>query len=235
MVPYRTFDAPPGAHGAAPLAQVSKIGYSLPVRAISRSFLALLAFLSLASCVDIDTRIRFQGDGSGTISLSYRVSHLIVDLGKGGEATWSVPLPITEEDFRRSLEGVSGVTLTRFSRKEDEKDLILQADLSFDKVESLSKIESFRSSEPSLSISGSTSSYRQVVLHAEKEPVSSDSLAMLDALFEGYGISYAIEAPSAIRNHGIGTVGSDGKTLTWKSTIKELIQSRTDTVLTVSW
>jgi hypothetical protein len=125
--------------------------------------------------------------------------------------------------------------LTRFSRKEDEKDIIIQADLSFDKVESLTKIESFRSSEPTLTTGGGSSTYRQVVLRADPQPVSADSLAMLDALFDGYGISYTIVAPAAIQTHGIGTVGNDGRTLTWKSTIKELIQSRTDTVLSISW
>jgi hypothetical protein len=219
----------------AHLAGAGQIVYDPCVRVIGKSFLVLLLCLMLSSCIDIDTRIRFQGDGSGTVSLSYRVSHLIVDLGKGGEATWSIPLPVEEEDFRRSLEGVNGVRLTRFSRKEDEKDIIIQADLSFDRIESLSKIESFRSEEPTLSVTVNGRTYNQIVLKAEKEPVSADSLAMLDALFEGYGISYTIEAPSYIRDHGIGTVGGDGKTWTWKTTIKELIQSRTDTVINLSW
>jgi len=217
------------------LAWPGKIGYDPLVRSILKSILALSASLLLISCIDIDTRIRFQENGSGSISMTYRVSHLVVDLGKGGEAAWSVPLPISEADFRRSLDGVQGVRLTRFSRKEDEKDIIIQAEMSFDKIESLSGIESFRSSQPTLTRSGDVMSYRQIILQADKEPVSEDSLAMVDALFTGYGISYTIETPAPVRNPGMGTLDGSGKTWTWKTTIKDLIQSRTDTVITLSW
>lgn len=219
----------------APLAGAAEIVYDERVRAIGKILPALLLCLGLASCIDIDTRIRFQGDGSGTLALHYRVSHLIVDLGKGGDATRSVPLPIEKEDFDRSLEGVAGVRMTRWDRSEDELDIIIQAEISFDRVESLAQIESFRSSQPTLSVSGTGSTYSQIVLQAEKEPVTDDTLSMLDALFEGYGISFTVEAPSSIRDRGIGTVGSDGRTWSWKTTVKELIQSRTDTVISLSW
>jgi hypothetical protein len=195
----------------------------------------LLALLALSSCIGIDSTLAIRPDGSGTLSLAYRVSQFTADLGKAGTEKGTVPLPVSREDFERGLLGVPGVSLVSFQKASDEKDITVRAELSFDKVESLAKVSAFQDAPPTITVSGSKHTFSQLVVKAAPEPPSADVQQMVDSFFDGYAVTLTFRTPSPIELSSAGVLSPDKKQLTYKATVKELITTRKDVVVSFTW
>lgn len=194
------------------------------------------ASVFLMSCVGIDSRMTIKEDGSGTLLLNYRVSQLVADLGTTTSEKGIVPLPLARVDFERSMQASQGtVRLTRFERTENEKDISIRAELSFDSIDALAKVDAFRDAELKLSASGARHSFSQLIAHAPAQPVTEDSLRMIDAFFDGYGLTFIIEAPQPIQEFTLGTLSSDKRVLTYTTSIKDVVRTTSDLVLSAGW
>jgi hypothetical protein len=194
------------------------------------------ASLFLISCVGIDSRLTVRDNGSGALVLTYRVSQLIANLGISSSEKGAVPLPLSKSDFERSLESTNGkVRLTRFNRSEDEKDVVVSAELSFDSLEALSQAEAFRSQNLKVATDGSLRTFSELIARAPGKPVTEDSLRMIDAFFTGYDLTFRIEAPQPIKVNSIGSLSEDKKTLTYSTSIKDLVRAKSDVILSVGW
>ena len=194
------------------------------------------ASLLLLSCVGIDSRLTVRDNGSGTLALTYRVSQLIANLGASSSEKGVVPLPLSKSDFERSLESSNGkVRLTRFSRSENEKDITVSAELSFDSLDALSQVDAFRSQDLKFGTDGSQRTFSELIARAPGRPVTEDSLRMIDAFFTGYDLTFTIEAPQPIKLNSIGTLSDDKRTLTYSTSIKDLVRAKSDVILSVGW
>jgi hypothetical protein len=195
-----------------------------------------VALLTLTSCVGIESRLDIRGDGSGTLSLTYRISRRFAQLGRNEGEPLVVPVPVSREDFVRALAGADGVALKAFRRTQDEKDVTIRADLAFSSLEALSRLEAFREMDARISTSGSLHTFSQVITKAAAEPVTEDSQRMLDDLFDGYDLAYTVTAPGPIQSSSPGTVlSADRRTLTFKTSIRNLVSRTEDLVLSLSW
>jgi hypothetical protein len=195
-----------------------------------------VASFFLISCVGIDSRLTVRDNGSGTLVLTYRVSQLIADLGVSSSERGVIPLPLSKADFERSLEGSKGaVRLTRFSRSENEKDITIDAELSFDSLEALSAVEAFRPQALKVGTNGLRHSFSELITRAPARPVTEDSLRMIDAFFTGYDLTFVIEAPQPIKESSLGSLSADKKVLTYTTSIKDLVRAKADVVLSLSW
>ncbi len=198
--------------------------------------LLCVASLFLLSCVGVDSRLSIRDNGSGTLVLTYRVSQLVADLGVSGSEKGVVPLPLSRSDFERALESSKGkVTLTRFDRTENEKDIIIRAELSFDSLESLAQVEAFRGQDLKTGSEGSLQTFSQLIAHAPARPVTDESLRMIDAFFSGYDLTFRVEAPRPIKNNSLGTLSPDGRTLTYSTSIHDLVRTKSDVTLSFGW
>jgi hypothetical protein len=81
--------------------------------------------------------ITLRPDGSGLISLEYRISRTLESLGKlDGNERW-LPLPVGRADFERTLERLPGLKMLSFSSREDGKDLIIGVKMEFSNLDAL--------------------------------------------------------------------------------------------------
>lgn len=195
-----------------------------------------LASVVLMSCVGIDSKLTIRDDGSGTLRLDYRVSQLVSDLGTTSSEKGVVPLPLARADFERSLQASNGkVRLTRFRRTENEKDITISAELAFDSIDALAQTEAFRDAELKFSAEGGRHTFTQVIAHAPTQPVTDDTLRMIDAFFDGYNLTFVIEAPQRMGESALGSLSADRKTLTYTTSVKDVMRTKSDIVLSASW
>jgi hypothetical protein len=195
-----------------------------------------IASIFIMSCVGIDSRMTIKEDGSGTLLLSYRVSQLVADLGTTTSEKGIVPLPLARIDFERSLQATQGkVRVTRFERTENEKDISIRVELSFDSLDALARVDAFHDAELKLSADGTRHTFSQLIAHAPAQPVTEDSLRMIDAFFDGYGLTFVIEAPQPIQEFTLGTLSSDKRVLTYTTSIKDVVRTKSDLVLSAGW
>lgn len=195
-----------------------------------------VASLFLLSCVGIDSRLTVRDNGSGTLVLTYRVSQLVADLGLSSADKKVIPLPLSRSDFERSLESSKGkVRLTRFNRSENEKDITISAELSFDSLEALAQVEAFRDQDLKVGADGSVHTFSELIARAPGRPVTDESLRMIDAFFTGYDLTFIVEAPQPIKQNNLGTLSDDRRVLTYTTSIKDLVRTKSDVVLSLGW
>jgi hypothetical protein len=199
------------------------------------AFLCCAAII-LSSCIGVDSKMTIRDNGSGSLVLSYRVSQLVADLGDPGSGRGVVPLPLSRGDFERSIADAKGkVRLTRFDRSENEKDITIRAELSFDSLESLSQVQAFQDAGLKATADGGRHTFSQVIARASSEPVTEDTQRMLDAFFDGYNLSFSIETPQPIQSNTLGSLSANRKSVTYTTTIKDIMLAKNDTILSVTW
>jgi len=200
------------------------------------AFVCALALVVLSSCVGIDSDLSVRENGSGTLDLTYRVSQLIVNLGNPTDGKSVVPLPLSRSDFERSVQATQGkVRLTRFDRSEDQKDITIRAGLAFDSLDALSQMDAFQNAQIRLGADGGAHTFSELIAKAPPEPLTDDSLKMVDAFFGGYDLTFRIEAPKPITTNNLGTLSADKRVLTYKTTIGDIVRTKNDIVLSMSW
>lgn len=202
-----------------------------------RKIVALCFTLGLlSSCIGVDSRLTVRDNGSGTLQLTYRISQLVADLGVSSTGKSAIPLPVSRSDFERSLAASNGkVRLTRFDKSEDEKDITIRAEIAFDSLDSLAKIDAFHDAELKWGTEGSHRTFSQVVARTPRQPLSDDSRRMLEALFEGYDLTFVVVAPQPITDSTLGTLSADKRTLTYETTIKDVMTTTQDLVMSARW
>jgi len=195
-----------------------------------------LASLFLLSCVGIDSTMTIKDNGSGVLVLNYRIAQMMTQLGESTTGTSVVPLPLTRADFERALAGSQGkVRLTKFDRSENEKDITIRAELAFDSLDALARVDSFKDSELKVSASNGRHTLTQTIAKAVKQPPTADTQRMIDELFSGYNLTFAIQTPTQIQSAPLGTLSADKKTLTYTTSVKDAVTTTSDIVLSVSW
>jgi len=194
---------------------------------MKKLFLPVLLALSLCSCVGIESRISLGSDGSGTLLLDYRISQFLRE-GRG------LPLPVSREDFQRAVQSAPGLRLSSLSQREDEQDLYIAAGISFQRVEDLNAL----GDQLGLGYTAQEDShvFRQRVYRGQPpEGFSAESLKMIETFFQGYELSFVVSSPAPIRAHSLGELSEDKRSLSYKTTIPELLKHKEELTLEVIW
>lgn len=202
-----------------------------------RKILVLFAScLALVSCMDIESRLTLRADGSGTLGLTYRISRQLADLGRTPGDTPAVPLPVEREDFVRALAGAPGLSLASFKRVQDAENVTISAVVAFRSLEELSRVAALGELEPRLLQAGGRTTLTVLLAKAAEEKADEDSLRMIDEAFEGRLVTWTVQAPGRVESDFPGAkISSDGRTLTWSATLRDLVSRTEDLVLSLSW
>ena len=197
-------------------------------------FVIVLAAL-LTSCIGIDSDILIRQDGSGVLNLSYTVSQFIKNID-AGRSEKQLPLPVNEEDFRRSTDGIEGLRLTDLDEREDEENIYISAEIEFDNVEAVNALGREGQIGITLETRGDTTTFRQLIYDGTEEgEISEDSLEMIRTFFEGYNLVYSVTVPAEVRDHTLGDLSQDGRTVTYTITVPEILAAPEPLVLEVTW
>jgi hypothetical protein len=195
----------------------------------------ICTILLFVGCIGIESTMNINANGSGTVSIQYKVSQLLVNMGRTEtEGEKQVPLPLTEEDIRQAVMRAPGLSLHSVHQEETETDVIILAEIGFDSVESLSKSEVFADMPISFSTNGDTYVFSQLLTEGSEEMTEEQKQAMQD-FFQGYELAFTVTAPRKIIDYNRGVLSQDQRTLTYRVTILQLLEFKQRTVLTLSW
>jgi hypothetical protein len=202
---------------------------------MKKLLLPILAVALLGSCIGIDSQITLQNDGSGTLLLNYRISQLMKNLD-AGKSDSILPLPVSREDFQRTVDSVSGLKLISLSQRENERDVLIDARIAFTGIQALNGIGKEGQIELSFSSEGNLHVFRQQIYRGRGlEQISQESLQMIETFFEGYDLSYRVTAPAAIVRHSLGELSEDRRSVSYKTSVADLLKSGEKQVLEVAW
>jgi hypothetical protein len=192
----------------------------------------------LASCIQIESDISLENDGSGVITLVYRMSSGIKELGRMGDEVKPCPFPIYKEDFENLLLLYPGLTMKSHSVKEEDGESMVKAVLSFRDVDALIP---FGEGENSFSFqkSGNSFIFRQDlpsgIASGEVSEIDEDTMAMLNEYCEGYYVIYTIHTPGPITEYSHGELSKNRKQLTYKEEMIDVLQSKEKQSIEIKW
>lgn len=200
-----------------------------------RILLACLCAAALCSCLGVESRLSVKNDGSGTLTLDYRIPRSLGDLGRTPEPNAPVPLPVEKADFLRAIDGIPGLRLARFTRRADGENVTIHAEIAFRRIDDLATVPALRDAGLSLVTSGGRRTLTQVVAGAPASPPTPEGLAMVDSLFAGGSVTVILQTPAPMTPGPVGTLSPDRRTLTWRATAGELARRAGSVVLTATW
>jgi hypothetical protein len=96
-----------------------------------RAGAVLLLVFFFGSCVGVSADITIRKNGSGFITLEYRISGELESLGKlDGNARWPT-VPVGRADFERTIGRIPSMRISSFSSKKRDGDMVNRIKLNF--------------------------------------------------------------------------------------------------------
>jgi hypothetical protein len=151
----------------------------------------------ISSCVGVSVDISLNQNGSGNVALEYHISKALDALGRlDGNERWNT-IPVGKADFERTMDRLSGMKLTSFSSKEDKNDLIINAKMEFEDLNSLMSF--IDASGLRSSFSGDTHSGR---IFMTLNDARLKNTAVLEKLIAEISKSYSVKMAMSFPNEG---------------------------------
>lgn len=202
-------------------------------RRVLQLVLGLSSFLFF-SCLAIDADIEVKADGSGVMNLSYRISRTVESMGKlDGNERW-LPLPVGEADFERSLSRIGALELEAFKTTEDERDVRVEAMVSFDTVEALVSFLSANGRSARLTRDGDRTSL-SLRLSDNAGPLDSDLVELVKVLFADYDIRIRFQTPTRLSSSGVSLVTEDERQVVFQAPASDILTSTEEIMWTLAW
>jgi len=164
---------------------------------LKRLLLALPSVLIIFnSCIGVSTEIQMNRDGSGRITMEYRISKTLDSLGvlDGNESM--PPIPVSRSDWERSVSRISGARLVSHSRRETAQDTIISAVIEFNNPQTMAAVLSASNEMISINFSGqSNSNSFNMIFNNSNARYDADLLTLMQTIFSGYNFSFSFNAP----------------------------------------
>ncbi|MDR0561751.1 MAG: hypothetical protein LBG73_03600 [Spirochaetaceae bacterium] len=209
---------------------------------------ALIAVILImaSSCLGVKADITLTGNGSGLISLEYRLSRTAESLGKlDGNERW-LTVPIGKADFERTVARVEGLKLRSFSSKTAGQDTVNTVKLEFADPQSLVRFLDASGQRATLTEEGGVNRL-SLVLVSGSGRIDADLLTLFQTISEGYTFSLSFTAPregtlvvydapgNLLEEMSAVTVVAKGKTVSFQSPIGDIFAFSDGVRLELVW
>jgi hypothetical protein len=229
--------------------QVVKIGSI----GISQVALTLIVCVLCVSCLGLEMETRFNPDGSGETTIRFRISQTMLQMS---EEDVEAPVPLTREELEETYANVEGVRILEITEEESDGDRIVTARLAFDDFNAFAQSDDFPGEGASLVRRDGRTVYRAQVgtntedmlaqtegeqgeqseaERAEAAEMEEAMQAMVMSFMEGYFLEYRVVAPSRIQSHTHGDLSPDGRTVTIRVPMGDLVMLDEPFTMEVVW
>jgi len=202
-------------------------------------FPAAILFLFI-SCFGISTNIVINQNGSGTISIEYRISNTLDSIGRlDGNQRWNT-IPVGRADFERTVSRLNDIRLLSFNTREDANDVYFSLRLEFSSIQGLL---SFMDAYGQMSIFNEVNNVKTLTfILNEGSDINNPSLEqLLSRISDGYEISYIINFPGegrlSIKDRTGNIIAplSNGRSASASFSLYDVLTSRSGLNLEFSW
>ena len=196
-------------------------------------FVTGISFIFL-SCLSIDSKMTLAANGSGSLELVYTVSSFARDWDASGSGNSPLPLPVNEGDFRRSVNMIQGISLTSYSRREENDSTVIRAVLGFTSVEALNRFVAGPQSVFALRQEGTRTIFEQTITEGTKSSLGEDYLEFVRTFFSPYVLSFTLTAPRAV-TRAIPSQNVLGQTASVSFPLAHVMESSQPVIWQVEW
>jgi len=157
----------------------------------------LVLLLTLNSCIGLSLSIQMNKDGSGRLTMEYRISKMLTSLGSldGNDSMPSVPLG--KEDWENTVSRIPGAKLVSYTSVEENQDTVIKAVIDFKDDQSLLALLDPVGEKILINRQGQSGKLDLILL---KEPLDDSSydkdvMAMMRIFMDGYFYTVNFSGP----------------------------------------
>jgi hypothetical protein len=191
---------------------------------------------ALSGCLNVETEISLDDDGSGSIDLVYAIDRSFYELGVFDDSDVALPIPISEDEFREAVRLHRGLRLRRYRKREEENVIVVEARIDFESVAALSAWYGGSSDGEgaiSLSEEGGNTQWRQLLYPGGG---ANDEIALaLGESLQGFALSYTLRPPGEIVSAAPGEISSDRRRATVTVPLEQIVTATEPVYWNVRW
>jgi len=179
----------------------------------SRKIIFLLLpifFLILNSCIGVSADIQMRANGSGRITLEYRISRMAESIGRlDGNENWPI-VPVGRADWERTVARIDGMRLVSFSSSETANDFINKATLEFTNTDALVKLLDPSGKRAAASRENGTNKLHITFNEGSSSQINGDLMNLMKQVCDGYQFNVSFSAQG---NSTMTVTDSAGRTV----------------------
>ncbi|MDR2767781.1 MAG: hypothetical protein LBB82_05580 [Treponema sp.] len=210
-------------------------------------FTALLCGVLAFSCIGTSTTMTLNGDGSGTVTLEYRLSRELGGMGEQDGNAGEPPLPVGRKDVERTVARIGGLRLDSYRESRTDRDYVYTFTISFDRKEAL---ETLMNNNTGQGFSLKDRGITMILPLAEEDftpfdPLDESAAQIIPAL-EGYDFSVVYNLPAkasvvwknargGVLDAGPGVCEVQGNSVRYTVGMKDLLFLQEQVAMEISW
>lgn len=185
---------------------------------ISLVGIVVILVLSVAGCIDLDTRVELDSSGGGTVTLGYRVDVRLLDLGTFDGPTDEPAVPISRRDFDLLVTAVPGARLRDHSVRREGGIADVTARIEFESVDAFNALFG-----PGVLSVRDESIELQLVDGLGARQIDDELIA---EFFDDRRLQFFIETPSTIAEVNRGSIVDGGRSAELTVPLVDAVLSR---------
>jgi hypothetical protein len=177
--------------------------------------------------------MNLAANGSGTVELVYTVSSFAQEWDSSGGEN-SLPLPVSEADFRRSVAAAGGLSLNSYSHTVSGDTAVIRAVLGFSSPDDLNRFVSGSGEMFTLRQEEGRTVFEQVITQGTKGALDEKTREFVQAFFGSYSLDFSLTAPRPIR--GVSPSGNiSGTRASVSFPLPAVVESAQPVIWRVEW
>ncbi|MCL2276363.1 MAG: hypothetical protein FWC21_00550 [Treponema sp.] len=214
-------------------------------RIIKKSFIVLTPFIIFLfnSCLGLSMDIQMNRDGSGRLTMTYRISSSLSGIGSMDGNELMPIIPVYRADWDRTIEKLPGVKLVSYSNRVNARESSVNVVLDFPNIQSLAAL---------LDSSGETVTYSQnnlnmILINDNSQRYDNNLIALMRSFYDDYEFSINFSSQSnslltitdgggnIINKPARAAVTSSGRRLSFSIGIMDLLEIPGGLGLSINW
>jgi len=183
----------------------------------------LAVVLLFGSCIGISFDIQMNRDGSGRVTIEYRISNMLNALGRLDGNESKPTIPYARQDLERTLARIPGTRLVSYTTRETSTDTIISAVVDFSNPDALASFLNSNSDNVSVTYNGQAGSLGLIVHNEQTDDSTADTMALMSQFFDGYNFSAGFSAPG---NSTMTVTDGQGNTIPAPSNAVSIMSGR---------
>jgi hypothetical protein len=195
--------------------------------AIYLSFMLGVILITLTSCIGLSMNIQMNKDGSGKLTMEYRISKMMSSLGAldGNE---SMPtIPVGKTDWERTVDRVPGAELISFSSTEDSPDIVTKIVIEYKDEQALISLLDPLGKRTTIDRQGQSGKIDLIILDdanaIDESNYDKDILDLMRVFWEGYNFSVNFSGPG---NSTLTVTDGEGNTIPAQAAAKTTLSGK---------
>jgi len=154
----------------------------------------LAIHLTLNSCIGLSIDIQMNRDGSGKLTMEYRISRLLDNLGMlDGNASMPA-LPVGRTDWERTVERIPGTKLSSYSSNSQAQDTVVKVVIDFDNEETLLQLLDPSAEQVSINRQGQSGKFDIILLNDDYD-FDKSMMDLVRIFSDNYEFSISFSGP----------------------------------------